>query len=240
MITILKKSSTILLILVVLSLLFNGCKKEEVEPTIEMKDFVVAGGQIWGQLNVTKADDVAEKGVVIGLTSSPTKDNNNNSASVITTADDIYVFNELQLSTTYFVRGYTQSKKGVIKYSNELSFTTKCIEIDSIVPSHVTSATTQIIIYGRNFSSTAIDNIITIEGDCVNGTTVTKGPSLATATTLTVDVTNVFIASTGDVFVSVDKTGDACTAGGSILSKIITISPTHHTYEYSGKIQCNP
>ena len=181
-------------------------------------------------------EDVAEKGVVIGLSPSPTNDNNSNSTSRIIIDNSFYLFDDLPLETTYYVRGYTKTEKGKIKYTEEKIFTTECLEIDSIIPRNVTSATTQIIIYGRGFSSTAMDNTITFEDCLSSGSTVVKTPSGATSTSLTVNVTGVFANSTcGSSYVKVDKTGDACGphTGISILKK----SGNTYLYSDSGVLQ---
>lgn len=232
------KSITIVILFVVL---FSECgKKEEVEPSLDVSTFTVKGGQIWGMLDVKKADDVVERGVVISDIPGVTVDNNKNSTANIIQVDDyIYVFNDLPLNTNYYLKGYTKSKKGVIKYSNERIFATECLEIDSIVPGILSNASTQISIYGRNFGSSNSDNTVTFQGDCVIGGKVSKSTSTASSTLLTVDVTNLFYSSSCNVYVSVDNASDTCTKGGGILSKIDKTSSAGYSFSYSDILKLN-
>ena len=231
MITALKMPLASTILVLAVSILFNGCKKEEVEPDIDVSGFAARGGQISGGVKFFKTDDVAEKGVVIGLTPEPTIDNNNNSTAQIVNVADNYLFNELALETTYYLRAYTKSKKGKIKYSDERTFQTFCLEIDSITPKIITGSTAELKIYGRNFSSNAMDNTITLDSDC-SSSDIIVGPSSATSTMLTIDLSIVSLPSSNcSLSVYVQKGGtDVCSGyNGGIISEL---SGSAYIYSY--------
>lgn len=218
------------------SLLFSMCgKKEEVEPSLDISSFKASGGQIWGEFKVDKADDVADRGVVISLSSGATFDNNMNSVAKISLIDNYYIFNDLKLDTTYYIKGYTKSKKGIVKYSNEMPLKTECLQIDSIAPVNLVQTTTQITIYGKNFSNNLSDNTVTFKGDCINGSIISLTPTSGTSNSLVINVSGMFKTGSCDFYVFVDKPGDDCDAGGSILSKIDK-SSSGYTFHYTGDL----
>ena len=113
------------------------------------------GGEVTNDGN----GEVAERGVVYSTTSNPTT-SNSKVVSGSGKGSFTCILNDLQESTTYYVRAYAVNEKGTA-YGEETSFTTKAI----VVPTVTTSSATNI-----SYTSATVGGTVTEDG----GATITE------------------------------------------------------------------
>ena len=160
---------------IILSLIvcaFGGCKKKD---TYKAYSFSSTSFSAYGDNVIFNAsanggtDPILDCGVIISNTSGATVDNALQKVSlgvISTTVVNTFLttFKNLNLSSTYYAKGYIKDGRGYI-YSNELSTTTHCMTVDSIYPKTYVSAGTNFVIYGNNFGTVDSNIVITLYND---------------------------------------------------------------------------
>ena len=207
------------IILSLVAFTFGACKKKV---TYQAYSFnatsSVEGGDVSFNGNAnTGSDPVLDCGVILASSSGATIDNALQKVSlgqISTTPTNAFftTFSHLPLNTTYYLKGYVKDDKGYT-YSNEQIQTTHCMTVDSIIPKTTITSSTNFVIWGKNFGTTATNLSVTFVNRA--GVTGTIQPTIISTNVLNVSIPSGF------------SSGDKITFG---IQRIDTGCP----YSYSG------
>jgi hypothetical protein len=186
-----RRSILKMIVLAVSVLLVLGCKKDK-DKDKSYKISITQTDQRGAKatFTITKGDgdlSPTEYGLVYSKNSNPTVDDNK---ITISGDSESKTIKGLDLSTNYYVRAFVTDKNGTTYY-DQLDFTTRCLDVDSIVPRSAAKGAT-VTIYGRGFG-TILNNILVEKLDPVSPNENLDYPSSITNTTLTFVIPNTFV-----------------------------------------------
>ena len=192
------------IILSLVAFAFGACKKKDTYKAYRF--FSVSSGANGADVGFngsadTGTDPVLDCGVLIGTTSGVTIDNAAQKISfgAISSVSVNNAFNATfkhrNLDSTYYTKAYIKDDKGYT-YSNEFTVTTACMTVDSIIPKTTVTSSTNLVIWGRNFGTTASNIVVTFQNDQLTVYGKTATPTFINSHVLNVSIPSGF--SSGD------------------------------------------